>query len=356
MPVVIPKYILIIAIRAIGDVVLITPLLSEMKRKYPDASLSILVDGISAQVLERNPFLDHVFVIDRARSKQFSWFTRWKLWAQLVTDLRKHQFDIVIDLFSGPRSAILAYMTKAKERYGEDFQKSLRGFLYNHPINISRDGKHLIEQKIELIQPLTGKDDCQELPLEVYLTKDERFRAQQLLGKIGNEQKKRIGLIPSAGSKWRVWPYQRFTQLADVLVDVYGAEIILLGSDADISSCRHIAENMRSRALDLSGRTTLRESMAVFGEMDLLIANVTGPMHLAVALSQPKVIGLYGVADTIQYAPWGTHGVMLTKGTTDDAYWNKVDYRRDYEMLCQITVDDVLSAVKSVMPQWQVCQ
>ena len=109
---------------------------------------------------------------------------------------------------------------------------------------------------------------------------------------------------------------------------------------------------MKEKPRDLSGKTTLGELMAVLVELDMVVSNVTGPMHLAVGLSQPKVIGLYGAADTVQYAPWGTYGTMLTKGSTQDAYWDKVDYRQDYEILCQITVGDVFHTVKSVMTEW----
>jgi len=98
--------------------------------------------------------------------------------------------------------------------------------------------------------------------------------------------------------------------------------------------------------VDLSGQTSLRELMALFAELDLIISNVTGPMHLAVALNRPKVLGLYGAADVVQYAPWGPTGTMLTKGTIRDAYWKKVDYCHDFEYLKQISVKDVLDRVQ----------
>lgn len=344
--------ILILAIRSIGDVVLITSVVRQLKEKFPDGFIGIVADGPSAQVLEENPCLDHVFVIDRVASQQLSCFTRWKLWVQLVSDIRRHHFDMVIDLFSGPRSAILGYMARAKDRYGEDFRHKIRGFLYNHHIKICRDGRHLIEQKFDLIQPLTGKIDIGKSALELHLTEAERLQGKKLFGVAGATHQKRIGFIPGAGSDWRVWPAERFAELADVLCETYGAKVILLGGSEDHAVCRHIGKLMHATPLDLSGKTTLRELMAILAELDLVVANVTGPMHLATALRKPKVIGLYGAADTIQYAPWGTTAIMLTKGTKENAYWNKVDYERDYQWLLQITVEDVVVAVRRVMPEW----
>ena len=64
---------------------------------------------------------------------------------------------------------------------------------------------------------------------------------------------------------------------------------------------------------------------------------------------KPKVVALYGAADTIQYAPWGASGIMLTKGSPGDAYWRKVDYNRDFESLLSITVEDVCDRVQPLM-------
>jgi hypothetical protein len=71
-----------------------------------------------------------------------------------------------------------------------------------------------------------------------------------------------------------------------------------------------------------------------------------------VALTQPKVIGLYGAADTTQYAPWGSSAFMLTKGTKEEAHWHKVDYEQDYKRLLQIDIEDVLAVVPKLMPEW----
>jgi len=281
-----PTRILIVAIRAIGDIVLITPLISLLKKHYPSGYLAVLADGSTVEALKHNPHVDRIIPINRVQSKQQSWLKQGARWLNLVADLRNERFEVVVDVFSGSRSAILTYLSGATDRYGEDFRIHGRGYLYNHPIKICRDGRHLIEQKMDLIQPLIGQVELRNAVLELYLTDQERSQGQQFLSGIGYETKKRIGLIPSAGSKWRVWPSERFAELGDALGETYGAEIILLGGGDDVSICQHIGALMRTKPLDLSGKTTLRELMAVLAALELVIANVTGPMHLAVAVSQ----------------------------------------------------------------------
>ena len=343
---------LIVAIRAIGDVVLITPLLSLLRKAYPSGYLAVLVDGQTADVLANNPSIDRLIQINRLESQRQTCWKRGRDWVHLVRELRNERFNVVVDLFSGPRSAILTYFSGAAARYGEDFRKHGRGMLYNHPIKISRDERHLIEQKLDLVKALLGEENLQAGRLEVFLAEKERQQAEDLLAKQRSDQIRRIGLIPSAGSHWRVWPAERFAELAARLTQTFGVEIILLGGQNDVEVCTRICQTMKVSPRDLSGKTTLRELMAVLAELDLVISNVTGPMHLAVALAQPKVIGLYGAADTTQYAPWGSSAFMLTKGTKEEAHWHKVDYEQDYKRLLQIDIEDVLAVVPKLMPEW----
>ncbi len=347
-----PVRILIIAIRAIGDIVLTTPLISLLKKAYPSGYLAVLVDGPSAEVLSNNPSIDRRIRIDRERSQKQPYWIRGKKWVHLVRDLRRERFHIVLDVFSGARSAMLTFLSGAPNRYGEDFRQHGRGFLYNHPIKIQRDGRHLVEQKLDLVQALLRQKNIVAGDCELFLTEQERQAGKTILSLAKIISSRRIGLVPCAGSIWRMWPAERFVKLGNALNKIYQAEIVLLGGKADRSVCQAIEEKMEGNVLNLSGKTSLRESMAVIAELDLVISNVTGPMHLASALPKPTVLGIYGAADTVQYAPWGKYAMMVSKGSKEDAYWDKVDYQKDYEYLCQITVEDVLETVATAMPDW----
>ena len=341
--------ILIIAIRAIGDVVLITPILALLRKAFPDGHIAVLVDGSTEDVLLHNPSVDCCIRIDRSEDQIKTYWEKGRKWLRLIRKLRRERFDIVLDLFSGSRSAILSYSSGAQKRYGENFRHRGRGFLYNYPITIQRDGRHLVEQKLELVHAMLGTSDPQAGPVEIFLTDKEKEQGRKFFPQTSNENRLRVGIIPSAGSPWRVWPSERFAKLGNTLAQKFECEVVLLGGPDDRSVCRDIAKGMNGKPLDLSGKTTLRELMAVLGELDLVVSNVTGPMHIATALSKPSVIGIYGRADIIQYAPWGPNTTMVTKGSKNDASWYRVDYQRDYEWLCQVTVDDVLVAVEGLM-------
>ncbi|GJL56324.1 MAG: ADP-heptose--LPS heptosyltransferase [Nitrospirales bacterium] len=349
-----PTRLLLLTIRAIGDVVLITPIIRQLRMVYPTMYLAALADGASANILQNNPHLDRVFVLDRRGTKRLSKFSQFRQWRQLIAEIREERFDTVVDVFSGPRSAMLGWLSGASRRYGEDYRKRIRGFLYSHCIQVSRDHRHLVEQKLDLIRPLVGNIDTHEAPLELFLTSDETQHALGLLGVNTGDSQRLVGLVPGAGSPWRIWPSDRFVQLADILAERYHVNIVLVGGDDDRGVCQRIAEMMRVSPVNLAGQTSLREAIAVLAQLDLVIANVTGPMHIASALTKPHVIGLYGVADTVQYAPWGSRAKMLTKGSTEDAYWHRVDYEQDYQRLLEISVEDVLDVIPHVMSHWSI--
>ena len=346
--------ILAVAIRAIGDVVLITPHLRLLKERTGASSLTVLVDGASADVLAHNPCVDRVVRIDRRKSRQLSWGQHVAETWSLIRALRAERYDIAVDLYSGPRSAALAWMSGSRHRYGEDVRDRARGYLYNHRMAVIRDGRHLVEQKLDLITELTGQVKPEETALEVVVSEAERQAARDHLNKMTLKSDRLVALIPGAGSPYRRWPAERFARVGDELNTRYGAQVLLLGGPEDQLVCRQVVDRMTRRPVDLSGTTSLRQSVALLNECQLVITNVTGPMHLAVALNQPKTIALYGQADLVQYAPWGTTASVVTRGTAAGAYWRHVDYRLDFEeFLLQVTVEDVLGNVARVMPVWQ---
>jgi len=341
--------VLVLAIRAIGDTVLITPVIRLLRERVPASYLAVVADGVSADVLRHNPHIDRVVAIDRAASRRLPWFRRCMERLDLTLDLRAQRFDIVVDLFSGPRSASMAWLSGARARYGEDYRNRARGFFYTHPIKIVRHGRHLIDQKLDLIQPLTGETDRGGVPLEVTVTELEREQAHFTLVQHGVSQGLRVALVPG-GKPFHLWPEERFAAVADSLVKDYGAQIIFFGSGNDIPMCQRVSALMKSKSLNLAGRTSLRELIALLEAMDLVISNETGPMHLAVATGKPKVIALYGAADIVQYAPWGATSFMLTKGSRDEAYWDRVDYEQDsMKYLMQISTGEVCELAKTVL-------
>jgi lipopolysaccharide heptosyltransferase II len=344
--------VLVLAIRAIGDMVLMTGLIRTLHERLKPESLTVLADGPGAEIFANSPHVDRVIRLDRAASRRLPWHVRLRESVALMRRLRAERFTLAVDLFSGPRSAWLSWVSGAARRIAEDRRARGRGFLYSDRIHVERNGRHLIEQKLALIEPLIGAITLKDAVPTVTLTSEERHVAAERLQRLGLGSGRLVGIIPG-GREHHLWPIERFAQVADHLIGVSGAQVLIVGGDADRERCRAVAAAMRHRSVDLCGQTSLRELAALLERMALVIANETGPMHLAVATGKPQVIALYGEADLIQYRPVGHTGHVVTTGNAERAYWDRVDYARDSrDFLMRISVDDVLARIATVMPGW----
>ena len=174
--------ILVIALRALGDMVLITPILRLLKRSQPSVELTVIADAIGYEVLLNNPHIDQLVVIDRNQHRRLSLAKRLQKELHFLSDLRAKQFDIAVDLFGGPRSALMALLSRAPIRCGEYTPKRLRNRFYTHCAPVSREGEHLVLQKLKIIQSLiTGP--VGDIPLELFLTEEEKEWGIQCLNR-----------------------------------------------------------------------------------------------------------------------------------------------------------------------------
>ncbi|HVL36231.1 MAG TPA: glycosyltransferase family 9 protein, partial [Burkholderiales bacterium] len=164
--------ILVIRLRLIGDVVFTTPAVAALRRRYPDAHLTYLVERAAEPVVRHNPHLDRVLVAERPRGVRRFFYD-----AALAARLRRERFDLVIDFHGGPRSALLARATGAPRRIGYDVPG--RGWAYTDRLPWSRalvPPRHSVENQWDLLRPL-GVDPPAAGDPPVAMPVDERAAA-----------------------------------------------------------------------------------------------------------------------------------------------------------------------------------
>lgn len=341
---------LVVAIRALGDVVLTTPIYRILRSAYPTGRLDVVVERPYGELLRGNPNLDAIYEVDRRRdtAKLLSWTAQ----ARLIAKLRRARYDVVVDLFSGPRSALMARLTGAACRIGEDTRSRGRGWLYTHPIPVKHEEEHLVVQKLRLIQPLVSK--AKGGPLELFLLPSERDEADKSLRAEGaREGAARIGFFPGAGWTHKQWPADRFAELGDAISAEWNADIMLFGGPNDVTACEAVAARMRRQPLLLCGPYSLRATAARISHMNLFISNDTGPMHIAVALRVPTV-ALCGPSNIKKYGPWGDRFQIVSRHLSCSPCPQHEDTCRlvgrvRQECMLEISVKEVLRAVDCLM-------
>lgn len=285
--------ILITRLRFIGDVVLTTPVIRAVRRKFPNSYIAYLADKNAITLLENNPYLDELIPFD------FGWTLKEQI--SFIKEIRSKKFDLVIDLFGNPRSAILSFLSGAKVRIGGAF--GWRKFLYTHPIPRTNEQKNAIKFHIDYLKPI-GIEVNDDFETEIFLTDEERNWAKNYLKSKGVDLgKKIIGIHPGATWPAKMWLKENFAKLADKIVTKIGADVIITHSEKETDLAIEVFNLTLKRNIFILDSLNLRQLASVLSLLDLYISNDCGPMHIAVAVGT-KTIGLFGPGEEDIWFPY----------------------------------------------------
>ena len=290
---------LIVLPGALGDVVRALPLLGRLRRGLPDAHLAWAVEPPSAPVLAGHPWLDDLLVVRR----------RDGLGAivRALGRIRAQRFDVALDLGRGAKSALLAFASRAPRRIGFARADAREG-------SWLAATEHLPVQGIErskLEQCLAFGDLLGVPPVPVAFglapSAAEAAEAAQLLHGLPSPV---VAACVGSSCPARRWFPDRTAAALDALAVRHGGGAVLLGTAADAAFAAAVARRTRGRLRDLTGRTSLRQLLAVLARVDLAFGPDSGALHLAAALARP-VVSLWGATSAARSAPWGSEGRVV---------------------------------------------
>ncbi len=298
-----PKHILVIHTAFIGDVVLVTPLIVDLKRLYPDASIDVMVTLRARPILDCDPHVDGVIVFDkRGKDAGLRGFMR------MASRVRREGYDWVVSPHRSLRSALLAWWSRAPIRIG--FDTSAGRFLFNKVVAYRSD-LHEIDRNRLLLS--TWEEVTDPASLCVHVCESDRQQVDSVLKTTSFQHGlKTVALAP--GSVWQTkrWPLNYFQALVGLLVDD-PLNIILLGGTEDRELTDQIAHLWPERVINLAGGLSLRESAEVIRRSTTLVTNDSAPMHLGAAVKTP-VIALFGpTVPSIGFAPQGDQHIIIEK-------------------------------------------
>jgi lipopolysaccharide heptosyltransferase II len=287
------KRILITRMKFIGDVVLTTPVIRSVRNAYPKAFIAYMGERQAVSLLEGNPCLDEILPLDFSRPAVIEQ-------PRMALLLRRRRFDLAIDLFGNPRSALLTRLSGAAVRVGPD--RKGRGRLYT--IRVTDDGapKRAVEFHNQSLHaagiPVTSGRT------EVFVSPGERERARsQLLGAELPIDPARplVGIHPGATWPAKHWLPERFGALAARLAGKGIQVVIFAGSsDGETLAAVRRAATVPLRVLE---NLSLRELAAYLSLCSVFVGNDAGPMHIAAAVGTPT-IGLFGPGEEQIWFPY----------------------------------------------------
>lgn len=309
----------ILAIRMdnIGDLVMLSPALRELKRAWPQAQLTLLTSTAGAQVAPLLPWVDKV-IPWRASWQEISANTGHSAEKeyQLVEILKSGAYDAAFIFTSFSQSpyppAYVCFLAGIPIRVGQS--REFGGVLLSHWIKPQADNLYQSDRSLHLLREtsLPVVDDR----LELHIPQQIAVSTGQILARYGiDEDEPFIVIAPGASAQARRYPPERFAQAAQSLVEETGLRVLILGSPKEAESLalfRQLAQQ-QPRIIDLIGSTTLPQTADLVRRSTLVIANNSAALHLAESFNRPMVI-LYSGTETIsQWAPKYAPAVILNR-------------------------------------------
>ncbi len=327
-----PQNLLVVQLADIGDVVLTSPFLRELRSFLPCASITLAVQPRMFNLVEKCPYVDEVV--------PFRWRTigNWKdafrghvlLWleaSRLAGRLWKKHFDTAVSLrwnndACQAAAVILMYASGAPRRIA--YINGPGDFLFHRLGDVNRlttGGpvrgalKHEIERQLDILHFLGAQP--KDTRLEVWTSKDDEQFARDFLSGHGIVPPDfLIALAPGAAWAYRRWPADRFVELGRWLQETYNAFILIIAGKGEQDLARQVETGLQTRlTINLAGRTTLRQMAAVLKRCNLFLGNDSGPMHIAAASGVPSV-GLFGPGEYERFRPWGKNNETIRLGLT----------------------------------------
>ncbi len=327
-----PRQVLVVQLRRLGDVVLTTALLDDLRRAFPHTAVDFLVGDRAAPLLEHHPLIRARLIYDREHPT--------RTWSAV----RGRAYDWVVDPQSSPRTAPLALLSGAPVRAG--FAVRGWGWVYTHRLpRAGRDVEYVPRERQRLLELLGVTPGPVRTSLA--LTEQERASGRDLLVWRGvPSDAPVVGLVLSAGESAKEWPPAQFAALGNLLASAR-IQVVLFEMPGDAAKTAQVSE--RSRKFTHISVPALREFMSALVACDVLVSADTGPAHIATALGVPRVT-IFGPEPPAAWAPAGDPSVIALRADSarDLGIVPKSDARAA-TLTAQVTPAQVFEAVRTLL-------
>jgi heptosyltransferase-2 len=336
-----PQTILVRMPNWIGDLVMATPVLTDLRKAFPQASITAMSSSPLCELLKGDAAIDELFCFTRPSNK----FSRRQQKRDILAKIQAGQYDLGLLLTNSFSSAWWFWQGNVKRRIG--YSKHWRRFLLTDPITTPQEKMHQVDLYKKLLGPL-GIPLSKTAP-RLYVTEKEVQESKQLLYQRGYVAgKKLIGIHPGAAyGEAKCWPLERFRALAQELLKDQDLYLVFFGDARTFSLVKKICQELDPRAMNLAGVTSLRELACIIKDCHVLVTNDSGPMHIGDAFQVP-LVALFGSTDDRTTGPYHQRGAVINKRVSCSPCMKRV-CPIDFKCMMQISVDEVVQAVRAIL-------
>jgi len=317
----------------VGDAVMTVPALRELRRLFPDAHITLATRGWAEGLFADADFIDDIQVHEGTGLRSVVYQVR--MW-------QRRQFDLAVLFPNSLEAALVAALSRVPVRTG--YATEGRQRLLTHPLQLPewRSSRHEIYYYLNIVEQLAGpRYQTAQPDGSLVVGEARKAEARALLERQGIKgNRPLVALCPgSINSRAKRWPAERYAEVADRFVSELDADVVLIGSDAELDVSSAVSAAMRQQAIVLTGKTNLTQLVGVLSVVDLLVTNDTGPAHIASALNRPTLV-IFGPTNPLTTRPFSDSGQIM-RVPPDCAPCMLRDCPIDHRCMTAITPDAV---------------
>lgn len=321
----------------VGDMVMATPILTDLRNAFPEAQLTAMCRAPISDLLQEDLSINELFSFTKTTR-----LVRRDEKKNILDRLRKGQYDLGVILPTTFSSAWWFWQGNVQVRIG--YEGSGRRALLTHPLEKPQnvDKQHLVVTYKHLLAPL-GIPISDTKP-RLYLKEKEIEQAKILLSQHGvKSHHKIVGINPGAAyGSAKCWLPERFRHVTTCLLQDKDVIIVYFGDLVTSNLVKEVCQGLSTRVINMAGLTSLRELACLISLCNVLLTNDSGPMHIAGALNIP-IVALFGSTSSVVTGPWQESVVIQKHVECAPCYRRTCPI--DFRCMKQIEVEEVVQAI-----------
>jgi len=327
------KKILCIKPRGIGDIILSTIVLENLKSAFAHSEIHYLTEEFAKRAVENNPFVSKILTFNK---KDFV--------LPIIRKVRKENYDLVFDFWSNPKTAQITFFSGAKYRIG--YEKKGRKYAYNFLGRNGTMGKHAAEDNLVLLNIIDVPIISKKIIFKT--TEVEKEFAKKFLASINHQYElKLIGIIPSGGWESKRCDPVKWIEICDEIQKKYQSHFLILWGPGDEKDAKSISEGLNRTPL-MAPKSSFGELSGLIEKCDLIIANDSGPMHVAAALRKPT-LGIFGPTDPEAHRPFAENSSYVIHSELHCIKCTKLVCPYGHECMLELPIDKVMIEIERLM-------
>ena len=295
---------LIVRLSSLGDIIHTLPAYQALRKNFPEAKITWLVEEKGRQILDLVPGIDHVVAFQLKGKSPFS-IQFWKEVRKLLKRIKDRE-QTAVDFQGLVKSGLLCFLSRAKKRIGfnrENLREKTASWFYTETPEKIDESSHVISKNLKLLDLLGIHEEIYVFPFVIPVELQDRINI--LLTGLGYSKNKKTVLF-NVGAAWetKLWPADKWTELIDRLLkareDIF--PILLWGTERE----KKIADEVRMRTEAVSvPLLSIQEAITLINQADLVVSGDTFALQAACALSRP-VVGIFGPTNPKRNGPFNT--------------------------------------------------